>query len=261
MSRERAGRGNRPRRPPIGEDGRQLAHDRVHEAGLGRAGHLLRPLDGVVHDPRPLPLVRGAFQELEAGDKEDRPGDKAGRMGDETRERRFDPPEMPHDAEDKVLAAAPFGAREPRRQALHEEVDPLPPVQPAGDQPGGGLPGTLETRFDNLGHSPFYSPVHALTCATMNSEAVSALLTKNPALKAFKAKLEAMKPGAYVVHRSWGFGQIKSYDDTTHRLVIDFKGKKAHTMDPVFCVGDDGGPARQTTSWCARRRSRRRSRS
>ena len=70
----------------------------------------------------------------------------------------------------------------------------------------------------------------------MNSEAVSALLAKNPALKASKSKLEAMKAGAYVVHRSWGFGQIKSFDDTTLRLVIDFKGKKAHAMDPAFCV-------------------------
>jgi len=70
----------------------------------------------------------------------------------------------------------------------------------------------------------------------MNSEAVSALLAKNPALKASKTKLEAMKPGAYVVHRSWGFGQIKSFDDTTLRLVIDFKGKKSHAMDPAFCV-------------------------
>jgi transcription elongation factor GreA len=71
----------------------------------------------------------------------------------------------------------------------------------------------------------------------MNSEAVSAVLAKNPSLKAFKPKLEAMKPGAYVIHRSWGFGQIKSFDDTTMRLVIDFKGKKAHPMDPAFCIG------------------------
>jgi len=70
----------------------------------------------------------------------------------------------------------------------------------------------------------------------MNSEAVSALLAKNPALKASKPKLEAMKSGAYVVHRSWGFGQIKSFDDATLKLVIDFKGKKSHAMDPAFCV-------------------------
>jgi len=71
----------------------------------------------------------------------------------------------------------------------------------------------------------------------MNSEAVSAVLAKNPSLKASKSKLEAMKPGAFVIHRSWGFGQIKSFDEATMRLVIDFKGKKSHTMDPAFCVG------------------------
>jgi transcription elongation GreA/GreB family factor len=71
----------------------------------------------------------------------------------------------------------------------------------------------------------------------MNSEAVSALIAKMPALKAAKQKLEAMEPGAYVVHRSWGFGQIKSYDEAAQRLMIDFKGKKGHPMDPAFCIG------------------------
>src|SRR4051812_10432848 len=71
----------------------------------------------------------------------------------------------------------------------------------------------------------------------MNSEAISAIVSKHPALKASKAKLEAMEPGSYVVHRSWGFGQIKEYDEADQKLVIDFKGKKAHRMDPVFCVG------------------------
>src|ERR1017187_635154 len=66
----------------------------------------------------------------------------------------------------------------------------------------------------------------------MNSEAVSAVIAKNPSLKAFKPKLEAMKSGAYVIHRSWGFGQIKSFDDATMRLVIDFKGKKRRP----FCL-------------------------
>jgi len=71
----------------------------------------------------------------------------------------------------------------------------------------------------------------------MNSEAVSALIAKNPTLKPSKAKLEAMKSGSYVVHRSWGFGQIKSFDDSSLKLLIDFEGKKAHPMDPAFCIG------------------------
>lgn len=70
----------------------------------------------------------------------------------------------------------------------------------------------------------------------MNSEAVSAILAKNPALKASKSKLEAMEPGAYVMHRSWGFGRIKSYDESAQKLVIDFKTKQAHAMDPLFCI-------------------------
>ena len=70
----------------------------------------------------------------------------------------------------------------------------------------------------------------------MNSEVVSSLIAKNPSLKAAKSKLEAMKPGAYVVHRSWGFGQIKSYDEGAQKLMIDFTGKSGHPMDPTFCV-------------------------
>jgi transcription elongation factor GreA len=70
----------------------------------------------------------------------------------------------------------------------------------------------------------------------MNSDAVSALIAKTPSLKAVKAKLEAMKPGSYVVHQSWGFGQIKKFDEDTLKLHIDFKGKKGHAMDPSFCV-------------------------
>ncbi len=70
----------------------------------------------------------------------------------------------------------------------------------------------------------------------MNSEAISTIVSKHPALKASKAKLEAMEPGAYVVHRSWGFGQIKSFEESDQKLVIDFKGKKSHRMDPMFCV-------------------------
>jgi transcription elongation factor GreA len=71
----------------------------------------------------------------------------------------------------------------------------------------------------------------------MNSEAAQALISKNPSLKASKARLEAMEPGAYCVHRSWGFGQIQEYDEADQKLVIDFKGKAKHRMDPAFCIG------------------------
>ncbi|MBK8475946.1 MAG: GreA/GreB family elongation factor [Opitutaceae bacterium] len=71
----------------------------------------------------------------------------------------------------------------------------------------------------------------------MNADAVHDLISQKPDLKASKAKLEAMKPGAYCVHRSWGFGRIKSYDAANRRLLIDFQDKPNHPMDPAFCVG------------------------
>lgn len=70
----------------------------------------------------------------------------------------------------------------------------------------------------------------------MNPEAVRAVLARKPELKAHQAKLSTMTPGAYVMHRSWGFGQIESYDEVEQRLVIHFEGKPAHRMDPAFCA-------------------------
>lgn len=71
----------------------------------------------------------------------------------------------------------------------------------------------------------------------MNKEAIDLVIHKNPALKAFRAKLEAMKPGAFVIHRAWGMGKIKEYDAKRNRLIINFSdGKEDHSMDPAFCV-------------------------
>lgn len=70
----------------------------------------------------------------------------------------------------------------------------------------------------------------------MNPEAVRAVVARKPELKAHQAKLSAMVPGAYVMHRSWGFGQIASFDELDGKLVIHFEGKPGHRMDPAFCA-------------------------
>ncbi|MEZ5277483.1 MAG: GreA/GreB family elongation factor [Opitutaceae bacterium] len=61
-------------------------------------------------------------------------------------------------------------------------------------------------------------------------------MKRKPELKPLRQKLEAMQPGTYCIHRSWGFGKIVSYDDADGKLVIDFEGKAGHRMDPAFCV-------------------------
>jgi transcription elongation GreA/GreB family factor len=42
--------------------------------------------------------------------------------------------------------------------------------------------------------------------------------------------------GGYCVHRSWGFGQIKSVDTVFARFTIDFQNKPGHTMDLGFAA-------------------------
>jgi transcription elongation factor GreA len=71
----------------------------------------------------------------------------------------------------------------------------------------------------------------------MNKEAIDALIEKNPKLVSARAKLEAMAPGNYCLHRSWGFGKIVDYDAVEAKIIIDFEeGKKGHAMAPAFCV-------------------------
>ncbi len=70
----------------------------------------------------------------------------------------------------------------------------------------------------------------------MNEEAVLELITRKPELKPAKERLESMQPGSYCIHQSWGFGQIKEYDEESGKLIIDFEGKEGHRMDPGFCV-------------------------
>lgn len=70
----------------------------------------------------------------------------------------------------------------------------------------------------------------------MKKEVIDRILEKKPKLSDFRKKLESMEPGTYCIHRSWGFGQIKDYDEANNKLIIDFSDRKDHPMDPVFCL-------------------------
>lgn len=73
----------------------------------------------------------------------------------------------------------------------------------------------------------------------MTTEEIDALILKNPELSSVREKLEAMKTGAYCMHRAWGVGKITGYDASAERLLVDFPevGKVGHRMDPGFCAG------------------------
>lgn len=56
-------------------------------------------------------------------------------------------------------------------------------------------------------------------------------LTKNQG-----AALEKLQPGAYAVHKSWGFGQVDSVDFLVSQMTIHFKTKRGHNMQLSYAA-------------------------
>lgn len=50
------------------------------------------------------------------------------------------------------------------------------------------------------------------------------------------AALENLAPGAYVMHKSWGFGQIDSVDFLINQMIIHFKAKRGHSMQLQYAA-------------------------
>ncbi len=49
-------------------------------------------------------------------------------------------------------------------------------------------------------------------------------------------KLDSLKPGAFCLHKSWGFGRIAEWNLLLNQILIDFTGKKAHPMQLEYAA-------------------------
>jgi len=49
-------------------------------------------------------------------------------------------------------------------------------------------------------------------------------------------KLDALKPGTFCLHKSWGFGRIAEWNLLLNQILIDFAGKKAHPMQLQYAA-------------------------
>ena len=63
--------------------------------------------------------------------------------------------------------------------------------------------------------------------------------------------LEKLGPGAFVMHKSWGFGQIDSFDFLVNQVTINFKGKKGHTMQLSYAAESLTAHGLARGSWLA----------
>src|ERR1700758_3706801 len=48
--------------------------------------------------------------------------------------------------------------------------------------------------------------------------------------------LDQLQPGTYVLHKSWGFGQIDSLNFLVSQMTINFKAKKGHSMQLQYAA-------------------------
>ena len=49
-------------------------------------------------------------------------------------------------------------------------------------------------------------------------------------------QLQQLRPGAFCLHKSWGFGRVAEWNLLLNQIVIDFIGKKAHPMQLVYAA-------------------------
>jgi transcription elongation GreA/GreB family factor len=49
-------------------------------------------------------------------------------------------------------------------------------------------------------------------------------------------KLDALKPGTFCLHKSWGFGRVAEWNLLLNQMLIDFTGKKGHPMQLQYAA-------------------------
>ena len=70
----------------------------------------------------------------------------------------------------------------------------------------------------------------------VDKQGIDALIEGDISLERFRESFERMNAGKYCFHRTFGIGQLKSYDAATKRLLIEFENGETRAMDPVFCI-------------------------
>src|SRR5260370_16574752 len=48
--------------------------------------------------------------------------------------------------------------------------------------------------------------------------------------------LDKLRPGAFCLHKSWGFGRVAEWNLLLNQIVIDFTGKKGHSMQLQYAA-------------------------
>ncbi len=73
-------------------------------------------------------------------------------------------------------------------------------------------------------------------CPTLMDAELEKLVEAGKLTSKAAEKLDALKPGMFCLHKSWGFGRIAEWNLLLNQVVIDFTGKKAHPMQLAYAA-------------------------
>src|SRR6266567_4353548 len=75
-----------------------------------------------------------------------------------------------------------------------------------------------------------------VVCSTLMDPELEKLVEAGKLTSKAAEKLDALKPGTFCLHKSWGFGRIAEWNLLLNQILIDFAGKKAHPMQLQYAA-------------------------
>src|SRR5438132_2909857 len=79
-------------------------------------------------------------------------------------------------------------------------------------------------------------PTFIVVCSTLMDAELEKLVEAGKLTSKAAEKLDALKPGTFCLHKSWGFGRVAEWNLLLNQIVIDFTGKKAHPMQLQYAA-------------------------
>src|SRR6267143_1875067 len=79
-------------------------------------------------------------------------------------------------------------------------------------------------------------PTFIVACSTLMDAELEKLVEASKLTSKAVEKLDALKPGTFCLHKSWGFGRVAEWNLLLNQIVIDFTGKKSHPMQLQYAA-------------------------
>src|SRR5437899_12632463 len=79
-------------------------------------------------------------------------------------------------------------------------------------------------------------PTFIVVCPTLMDAELEKLVESSKLTSKAAEKLDALSPGTFCLHKSWGFGRVAEWNLLLNQIVIDFTGKKGHSMQLQYAA-------------------------